>query len=133
MIKQFLKFSIVGIINTGLDLVFFNFLILATGIYKGGWLGVLNFIAFSLATVNSYFLNKFWVFKKKELSSFSNFFLISLISCVINTSIVYSVATFVSPFFGVSQLLWINIAKLLAIFISLFCNFFGYKFWVFKK
>ncbi|MBI4653192.1 GtrA family protein [Candidatus Kuenenbacteria bacterium] len=131
--KQFIKFAIVGIINTGLDFIFFNFLILMTGIYKGGWLGLLNFISFSLATTNSYFLNKFWTFKKKETSSFLIFFLISLAGCIINTSIVYSITTFIPPFFDISQLLWVNIAKLLAISISMVWNFIGYKFWVFRK
>jgi putative flippase GtrA len=133
MKKQFVKFFIVGIVNTGLDFILFNFLIWLTKIYQGEWLGLLNFIAFSLATINSYFLNKFWTFKKKESSSFLKFFLISLIGCAINTSIVYYIATFVSPFFNVSQLLWVNIAKLLAILISMCWNFIGYKFWVFQK
>jgi len=131
--KQFIKFATVGIINTGLDLIFLNFLIWLTGIYQGGWLGLLNFIAFSLATINSYFLNKFWTFKKRGVNFFFQFFAISLVGCAINTSIVYFVATFVPPFFGVSQLLWVNIAKLLAILISMCWNFIGYKFWVFRK
>lgn len=132
IVKQFIKFCIVGITNTGLDFIFFNFLIWTTGIYKGGWLGLLNFISFGFISVISYFLNKFWTFKKKELSSFLNFFLISLIGCLINTSIVYFITTFIPPFFDISQLLWVNIAKLLAAVISLFWNFFGYKFLVFK-
>ncbi|MEK7167219.1 MAG: GtrA family protein [Patescibacteria group bacterium] len=133
MKKQFIKFIAVGISNTVLDFIFFNFLIWLTGIYKGGWLGLLNFISFSLATVNSYFLNKFWTFKKKDSSSFLIFFIISLVGCVINTTIVYFIATFVSPFCDISQLFWVNIAKLLAISVSLFWNFIGYKFWVFYK
>lgn len=132
ILKQFVRFATVGIINTGLDFILFNLLIWLTGIYKGGWLGLLNFIAFSLATINSYFLNKFWTFKnpapfsktinskKQFLYHNSNshisqrdiqkgagvkFFLISLAGCAINTGIVYFIATFIPPFFGVSQLL----------------------------
>ncbi|MFH1837908.1 MAG: GtrA family protein [Candidatus Kuenenbacteria bacterium] len=136
LIKQFVKFAIVGVINTGLDFVFFNFLILITRIYKGEWLVFLNFISFSLVTINSYFLNKFWSFrgnnKEKIKIQFLRFFFISLVGCIINTSIVYFVATFIPPFFGISQLLWVNVAKLLAISISLFWNFAGYKFLIFR-
>jgi len=137
IIKQFIKFCIIGITNTGLDFIFFNFLILTTGIYKGEWLGLLNFISFTFASINSYFLNKFWTFNQKETKSqkqnfFLQFFIISLIGCIINTFIVYFITTFIPPFFDISQLLWINIAKCLAAIISLFWNFFSYKFFVFK-
>jgi putative flippase GtrA len=135
-IKQFTKFALVGVVNTGLDFTILNFLILLTDIYKGGWLGLLNFISFSLATINSYFLNKFWTFRKdskeKIKIQFLKFFLISLIGVAINTGIVYILATFIPPFFDFSQLLWVNIAKCLAVAISLYWNFIGYKFWVFN-
>ncbi|MEK9129833.1 MAG: GtrA family protein [Patescibacteria group bacterium] len=134
--KQFIKFIITGTINTGLDFIFLNFLIWLTGIYKGGWLGLLNFISFFLATINSYFLNKFWTFRENQghtKNQFLYFFLISLVGCIINTSIVYFIATFIPPFLNVSQFLWVNIAKLLAISISLFWNFFSYKFLFLKR
>ncbi len=137
LINQFIKFAIIGGINTVVDFGILNILIWLTGITEGNGLIPLNVISFSIAVVNSYFLNKKWAFKDQEVSDagkkFSKFLLVSLIGVVINTAIVRVVSTNVEPLFNLSPQLWVNAAKLTATAVSLIWNFIGYKLIVFKK
>ena len=136
-LKQFLKFAVVGAINTGVDFLILNIEMLITGITSGPLMFVQNILSFSIATTNSYFLNKHWTFKdkskNKEGFKFAQFLVISVIGALINSAIVFSATTFIDPIFGLSPTLWANLAKLLATGISLIWNFLGYKFVVFKK
>ncbi|HLC95384.1 MAG TPA: GtrA family protein [Patescibacteria group bacterium] len=138
LFKQFSKFVIVGGINTGIDFFILNVLMYFTGFASGLGLFFLNSISFSVAVVNSYFMNKHWTFQDKTKSEqepikFSRFFVISIIGIVINGAVLTSITTFITPLFGISVLLWANIAKLMATGFSLIWNFIGYKFFVFKK
>jgi len=136
-ISQFSKFVVIGFMNTAIDFGVLNFLMWLFVIYSGKWLILLNMASFTVAVINSYFWNKLWVFKDKGESEtskkFSQFILITLIGMIINSSIVFGVATYISPFFGLSQKVWANLAKVAATGFSLIWNFAGYKFIVFKK
>jgi len=138
IIKQISKFVIVGVINTGIDFAVLNALLFSTKIYSGRWLILFNSISFSAAVINSYFLNKYWTFKSQNVEDskakqFSQFLIISIIGISINDAIVYGLATFTSPLFGLSAQMWTNVAKLFATAASMVWNFIGYKFIVFKK
>ncbi len=134
---QFSKFVLIGGINTVIDFAVLNIEIKLTGITSGSGLFVLNTISFFVAVINSYFMNKYWTFhditRKREETKFAQFIAVSVVGSGINSSIVAGITTFVAPMFGVSPVLWANIAKLLATGISLVWNFVGYKLFVFKK
>ncbi len=136
-IKQFVKFFVVGIINTAIDFVVLNFEMMLTGITSGPYMFVLNSISFSVATTNSFFMNKRWTFEDKENKQsgvkFSQFLVVSIVGITINGGIVYAITSFTNPLFGMSPQLWANVAKLFATVVSLIWNFLGYKFIVFKK
>lgn len=138
MIKQFSKFVIVGFINTAIDFAILNALMFSTNIYSGKWIIAFNSISFSIAIANSYFMNKRWTFtssvsQKSAPKQFSQFLIISVIGVLINDSLVYSISAFIPPLFGLSEKLWVNIAKAAATGVSMFWNFAGYKFIVFQK
>ncbi|MFZ2226323.1 MAG: GtrA family protein [Candidatus Moraniibacteriota bacterium] len=137
ILKQIVKFVIVGGINTGIDFLVLNIEMALTGITSGLGMLVLNTISFSVATTNSFFMNKRWTFEDKGASQegvkFSQFLLVSIIGIIINTGVVYLITSFTTPLFGLSPQLWANVAKLLATGISLVWNFIGYKFFVFKR
>lgn len=138
LIKQFSKFVIVGGINTGIDFLVLNILMYLTGIESGPELFLLNSISFSVAVINSYFMNKRWTFQDKtkteqEPIKFSAFFIISIIGLIINGLILTSITSYIPALFGLSSTLWANIAKLMATGVSLVWNFIGYKLFVFKK
>jgi putative flippase GtrA len=139
LIKQFSKFIIVGGINTVIDFLVLNILISVTGITSGAELFILNSISFSIAVVNSYFMNKYWTFQdktqtKKEPVKFSQFLAVSLVGIVINGGVLSLITAYVAiPFVFITPVMWANIAKLFATGISLIWNFIGYKFFVFKR
>lgn len=136
-IKQFVKFFVVGIINTAIDFLVLNTEMLLTGITSGPYMFLLNSISFAVATTNSFFMNKRWTFEdkgdQKEGVKFSQFLVVSVIGITINGGVVYFITSFINPLFGMNPQLWANVAKLFATAISLVWNFLGYKFIVFKK
>lgn len=135
--KQFGKFILVGGLNTAIDIGVLNLLMYLFGVYQGSQIIIFNVISVSLAIINSYFWNKYFTFgskrKKKQAKEFSTFVAVSLGGMIINTGIVYLLTTFVAPPFNLSQELWANAAKILAIGAAWIWNFSGYKFVVFKK
>ncbi|MBI4993963.1 GtrA family protein [Candidatus Wolfebacteria bacterium] len=140
--KQFLKFIVVGGINTGIDFAILNVLMFSTNIYSGKWIIIFNSVSFATAVVNSYFMNKYWTFKKQKTQNtevksqskeFFQFLIISIIGISLNDAAVYTVSTFIPPIFGLSEKLWANAAKLIATVVSMIWNFIGYKFIVFKN
>ncbi|MEI7425734.1 MAG: GtrA family protein [Candidatus Moraniibacteriota bacterium] len=137
IIKQLAKFIVVGGINTGIDFLVLNIEMILTGITSGPSMLILNSISFSVATTNSFFMNKRWTFEdsgnKKDGVKFSQFLIVSIIGITINGGVVYLITSFVDPLFGLNPQLWANVAKLFATGISLVWNFIGYKFIVFKK
>lgn len=135
-ILQFIKFSLIGGLNTIIDFGVLNFLMWLTRIYQGPLILLFNTISFTTAVINSYFWNKYWTFQEKEKKGipvqFFKFLIISIIGAIINGGIVFSVTTYISPFFGLSHELWANLAKVVATAAGLIWNFIGYKFWAFK-
>jgi putative flippase GtrA len=136
-IMQFGKFFIVGILNTGLDFLILNILMRLTDTYKGPNLVIYGTISFSIAVINSYFLNKYWTFgdkgKEQAPKQFIKFLSVSLIGLLLNNSIIYAITTLVNPIFGLTPVLWANFGKVVATGVVLSWNFAGYKLFVFKK
>jgi putative flippase GtrA len=136
-LAQFIKFVMVGLMNTAIDFAVLNLLMWQTGIYEGKWMFLLNAISFTVAVSNSYFWNKYWTFRAKgpaiEPAQMGQFLIVSLIGVAINSSIVYMFTTNITPFFGLGRELWANAAKMLATGLTLIWNFIGYKFIVFNK
>lgn len=136
IIRQFSKFFLVGMLNTGIDFGILNLLMWLFAIYAGSGIIPLKATAFIIANINSYFFNKYWTFKQKQkeriAQEYGKFLIISGIALGIHLAVIYSVTTFVPPIL-MGQKLWANFANILAVGIALTWNFIGYKFVVFKK
>lgn len=134
---QFLRFGIVGVINTAINFIVLNILSHLTGIKSGPHVVYISLIAFAVALANSYFLNDFWVFKDEGHHEggrkFSLFLTVSLIGAGINALVVFWVTTHMQPVYHLSQSQWLNVANLVATGVALVWNFIGYKLFVFKN
>ena len=127
-LKQFVKFSFVGVINTSIDFVIY--LALTRLIY---WFAVYylvaNAISFSLAVTNSFILNKRWTFKdlnKEQLHlKYFKFFLVNIFSLIIVEILLFLLVNK----FGIYDLF----AKVIVLLYYVVSNFLLSKFWVFKK
>ena len=142
VIGQFVRFGLIGGMNTGVDLVILNILIYSTGQNEGAAYSAFKAISFAAAATFSYFMNKKWAFrdssKEKEVQKFSQFFAVSIIGAVINVSVATLVVTYLKPVLGSDFLflddnLWGSVGALFGTAFGLIWNFLGYKFIVFKK
>jgi putative flippase GtrA len=139
-IQQFAKFFVVGIMNTGVDLVVLNVLMYTTSQSQGVYYSFFKALSFLSAVIFSYYVNKHWTFQDKSQTDndkkFYQFIGVSLVGAIINVTTATLVVSFVQPIFAniaINGQLWGNIGAICGTAVGLFWNFVGYKFWVFKK
>ena len=137
VVFQAAKFFVVGALNTFLDFGVLNLLIFLTSIAAGPGFAIFKGISFILGVVNSYFWNKFWVFKNKNKQhvggELAQFLGVSMVGLLINVGTATFMVEVVGQLGGIGPSAWANIAALTALVVSLLWNFIGYKVWVFKK
>ena len=136
MIFQFIKYSSIAVTSTLLGWAVFNLLIFLTGTAQGLIINLFTVAAFVVSRSYSFFWIKFWIFKRHETGNIKQesirFFGISGILTVINLLIIHTGVNIIGPSFDINPVVWSNIFFLLTIPVSLFGNFFGYKFLVFR-
>lgn len=123
MLAQFIKFAIVGVLNTAIHYGVFYALYSFAGLYHL----IASGAGFCAAVAHSYFLNKFWTFKRRGSrihEEFGKFFLVSILSLCVNLT---GMAVLV-------ELLAVHppLAQLVTIGITLVVNFLGNRFWTFR-
>lgn len=131
---QFIRFAMVGLINTLIDFGVLNGLLWLDG-YPVGWkLFAYNAVAFTIASGNSYIFNKHWTFGDSRTSTLPQvglFFFLTSIGLLINCTVVYLLTLPGWAPVVVLPVIWVNLAKGAATFASLVWNFFSYRCWVF--
>ena len=123
MFRQFIKFCLVGFGNTLIDYAVYIFF----SRYLGWYFLYANIMAILVALTFSFFINKYWTFNNNENklpSQYLKFFLVSAVYFVLNNSIVFVLVKYLAVFDLA--------AKVIAIIIGLFWNFFAHKYWTFK-
>jgi len=124
--KQFLKFCIVGGLGTIVNLAVLYSLVEFVKL----WYIFAAVIAFVIAATHNYVLNKIWTFEDRRtgkvfvVKQWIKFFTISVFSLCINLLVLWFLVEFVN--------LWYIFAQIIAIFVALFSNFLGNKYWTFK-
>lgn len=138
--RQFVRFLIIGTMNTAIDWSVLNILLLVTRTTSITSYALFKSFSFSLAIINSFFFNKHWTFEQKT-SGYSDkeilkFVLINIGGLIINSGI----ATLMTGLCGVGLgrgdlqfLLCANVGVIVATGVSFLWNFFGYKFFVFNN
>ena len=143
-LEQFIKFALIGAVNTLVDLSVLNVETLLSGVKEGAGYGIQKGFSFLVAVVLSYFLNKRWAFRdqseKNQGRKFSQFLAISLVGMFINVTVATLAVTYlkepVNHLLNLSILtdqIWVSLGALCGTAIGLIWNFLGYKFLVFKK
>lgn len=128
------KFAAVGFLNTAIDFGVLNLLSAATGVTSGFIIGGVNTPGFIVAVINSYFWNKFWVFRGREgtLRDFPKFMAVSIGGLLLNSGVVILATTYVPASASFGEAAWLNFAKFFATVLVFVWNFLGYKFLVFR-
>lgn len=123
----FIKFSLVGALNTIIDFAVHNSLILAFG--RGDATRQVTYMVTGFITANliSFVFNSGFTFQRR--GSYIRFFLISLITLALSSLVFYALNEI---FNQQNSILVANILKLSTTVISLITNYFGYKIFVFR-
>ena len=120
--KKFIKFGLVGVMNTGVDWLSFAVLIEVLSVEAR----IAQVIAQSLAVINSYLVNKRWTFKDNKTHSKSVFKFIA----IQGTSLIlgYLSMRLFHDTLGLNEYL----SKLMIAGATVMLNYFGNKLFVFK-
>ena len=122
-IVRFLKFGIVGVLNTLVNWIIF-FILNTLGMYYI----FSNVIAYSISTIHSYLWNTLWVFKYKDKASTDTtfkFVTLNVVGLLLNTVILYILV----DLFNLNKMLGLIITTIIIMFINYVVN----KIWVFKR
>ena len=130
--RQIIKFIIVGISNTFVDLAVLNLLLFLTHIASGTPFIFFKAISFLVAATNSYIWNRRWTFRSDK-QVFIQFFMVSTVGLLLNVGTASFLVNVVGPQFGLSPKLWANTGALIGTLVVMTWNFLGYKFVVFKR
>lgn len=123
VIVQFLKFSLIGLLNTSLH--YFVFLALYR-LFSVHYL-VASTIGYSVGLLNSFVLNRKWTFKSKEngvSGELFRFLIVNLCALMVNLFVLKGCTLFA----GIRP----EVGQIAAICFSVVVNFFGNKLWTFR-
>lgn len=140
-IREITVFSVIGILNTSIDIGVFMFLKYIFQIdNQSVWLILINLISIILAIIFSYFANKYFTFKNKSKTNtkeVTSFIFVNVFGFVVNTIILRIVISILPDDISVAFIPFlINsalIGKILATAGSMIVSFIGYKIFVFNK
>jgi len=134
-IAQFVRFGMVGGLNTLIDLVLFNVLLWLWPTHSTTLLLLYNSLAYALGGINSFVLNKYWTFHQRHAVSrdeILRFALITLVGIACNDLILGIISNSMHSLLG-NPTLWANASKIIAIFGTMCISYVGMRLWVFVK
>lgn len=123
-IGTFLKFGLVGVVNTSIDFAIFLFLYHFAGLNPL----LANLISYASSVTNSYFLNRAWTFRevaqsRSRWNGYLLFVAVNSIGLLISTISIYLLS------FSMA----VEAAKIVSVLLTLVWNFLGTKIFVFRK
>jgi len=122
--RQFIKFCLVGTLNAIVD---YSVYLILSRVFSVYFLYA-NIAAILVAMIFSFIFNKYWTFRnhdKKIHTQTAKFVIVNLIYFLLNNSIVFALVNYLE--------MYDLLAKVVAIFIGTFWNFFANRYWTFKK
>lgn len=123
LVSQFIKFCLIGFLNTLIDFAVYLFLSRVIGLY----FFYANLLSVFIAMSSSFIFNKYWTFKNHEQAiktQYLKFTLVNLVYFALNNAIVFYLVNYLSS--------WDLLAKIIAVIVGLFWNFLANKYWTFK-
>lgn len=134
-LKQLLRFGLVGGLNTLLDILILNTLLLLFPTTSTTTLLVYNALAFSLGAVNSFLLNKYWTFGHRQsttLNELSRFTMTTLCGIGWSSLVLWLASSMLHPLV-LNATLWANAAKIVSVASSALLSYLGMRLWVFVR
>jgi putative flippase GtrA len=132
---QFARFSVVGILNTLIDVITLNILLWRFPTHNANMLLIYNSLAYFLGTLNSFCLNKYWTFKQRNGTTSGEivrFVVLSVAGILCSDIFLWLAAKSLHPLIT-NNLLWANISKAIAIAGTMTISYLGMRLWVFTE
>jgi putative flippase GtrA len=133
LLRQVLRFGLVGGLNTLVDLLILNGLLLLFPTSSTPILLAYNSLAFSMGAVNSFLLNKYWTFGYRQRTTrreLVRFTLTTLCGIGWSTLILWLASRILHPLL-VNTTMWANASKVFAIVGTALISYLGMYLWVF--
>ena len=133
LLRQLLRFGLVGGLNTLVDLLVLNGLLWLFPTSSTLTLLIYSSLAFSLGAVNSFLLNKYWTFGSRQKTTRGEvvrFVMTTLCGIGWSTIILLLASNALHPFL-VNTTVWANASKVIAIAGTALINYLGMRLWVF--
>lgn len=130
---QFLRFSLVGCLNTLIDILMLNCLLWLWPTQNLSQLLFDNSLAYAVGALNSFLLNRSWTFQlggRTNAREVARFILTTLAGIVCNDLILWCLSRALQPT-QLNPMLWTNVAKVLAISGTLLVSYLSMRLWVF--
>jgi putative flippase GtrA len=128
-----LRYGLVGVANTLMDLAILNMLLWCFPPQNVSFLVVYNAVAYTSGSVSSFLLNKYWTFGHKQRPTRREMgrFVISLaLEIFWSSGLVWLAGVTLHPFIA-NVVLWSNASKLLAVAGSVAFSYVCMRFWTF--
>jgi putative flippase GtrA len=126
IVRQFVKYAMVGVLNVGVHVSLFNLFVIA-GLHTIG----ANALAFFLASINSFFLNKRWAFRDGRREAVVRQYLVFLFFTLVGLGLHTGAFSLLLIPLHPHGTLGKNVALLLALPVSVIWNFTCYRLWTF--
>lgn len=133
LVPQFLRFAIVGLLNTLIDYGLFNLLLIMSGVRGGAGLALMNAAAITAAALNSYCFNRRWTFSARSGQKKGEVFRFAAATgagVVINSLTVLGFSQ-LAAWLPVDSIILLNLGKAAGAVFSAVWNFSAYRRWVF--
>ena len=132
---QFLRYCLVGGVNTAIDLLTLNILLWRLPTHDVPMLVVYNSIAYTSGAVSSFFLNKYWTFQRRQKPTWREVirFVISLcLELLYSNALIWLAGKALQPLIA-NPTLWGNASKLVAIAVGAVVSYLFMRFWTFAS
>ena len=132
-IGQVLRFGLVGGLNTIVDLLILNMLLLLFPTSSTRMILIYSAIAYSLGAVNSFLLNKYWTFGYRQRTTWREVvrFIVTTLCGIGWSSIILWLASNALHPLLINTTIWANASKVTAISGTALISYLGMSLWVF--
>ena len=134
-IWQFVRFGLVGCVNTTIDLLVLNGLLWLWPEQTIARLVLFNTLAYACGALNSFVFNRYWTFQRTgrpKAREGARFLLVTLAAIVCNDLIVWLMSKTLLPV-HLNPTLWTNSSKVAAIGGTILVSYLGMRLWVFAQ
>src|SRR5205814_945092 len=132
---QLVRFSLVGSMNTVVDLLILNTLLMLFPTTNSFVLLSFNALAYGMGAINSFFLNKYWTFGSKHSMTHSEllrFTITTLCGVALSSSIIWLASSVLHPLL-LNPTLWANASKIFAVTCTSLISYLAMSLWVFVR